>query len=56
MHLIRDAIFLVLFFVLLVAWLLVWAAFHLAGGGTHVLLVLAVIFLIIHFMRGQRTV
>jgi hypothetical protein len=56
MHLIRDAIFLILFFVLLVAWLLFWAAFHLAGGGIHVLLVLAVIFLIIHFARGRRAV
>jgi hypothetical protein len=56
MHLIRDAILLVFFFVLLVGWLVAWAAFHVASGGIHLLLVLAVIFLIAHFFRGRRTV
>lgn len=56
MHLLRDAILLVLFFVLLIFWLLAWAAFHIAGGGIHLLLVLAVIFLIAHFLRGRRAV
>jgi hypothetical protein len=56
MHLFRDAILLVFFFVLLVAWLIGWAAFHVAGGGIHLLLVLAVIFLIAHFFRGRRAV
>ncbi len=53
MRLIGDFIFLVLFFVLLAGWLLAWAAFHIAGGGVHVLLGLAVVFLIIHMMRGR---
>src|SRR5690348_14524001 len=35
--------FLILFFVLLVIWLLGWAAFHVAGGMIHLLLILAVI-------------
>lgn len=56
MHLFRDAIFLVLFFVFLIAWFLVWAAFHIAGGGVHLLIVLAVFFLIIHFIRHRRAV
>lgn len=56
MHIFRDAILLVLFFVLLIFWLLAWAAFHIAGGGIHLLLVLAVIFLIAHFFRGRRAV
>lgn len=56
MRLIGDFIFLVLFFVLVVGWLLAWAAFHVAGGGIHLLLVLAVIFLVIHFISGRRTV
>ena len=56
MRLIGDFIFLVLFFVLVVAWLMAWAAFHVVGGGIHLLLVLAVIFLIAHFFRGRRAV
>jgi hypothetical protein len=56
MRLLADFIFLVLFFVLLIGWLIAWAAFHVAGGGIHLLLVIAVIFLIIHFFRGRSTV
>ncbi len=56
MRLIADFIFLILFVICLVGWLLAWAAFHVAGGGVHLLLVLAVIWLIVHFMRGRRTV
>ncbi|MBV9508361.1 MAG: lmo0937 family membrane protein [Acidobacteriia bacterium] len=47
--------FLVLFFVFVIGWLLAWAAFHVAGGGIHILLVLAVVWLLAHFMR-RRTV
>jgi len=46
--------FLILFIVLLVVWLLGWAAFHVAGGLIHLLLIIAVIFLILHFVRGRR--
>jgi len=46
--------FLVLFAVLLVAWLLGWAAFHVAGGLIHLLLIVAIIALIIHFARRRR--
>jgi Family of unknown function (DUF5670) len=56
MGLIRDAMFLILFIVLLAIWLIAWAAFHITAGGIHILLALAVIFLIIHFARGRRTV
>lgn len=48
--------FLVLFFVLLVAWLLGWVAFHVAGGLIHILLILAVISIIAHFFRGRSAV
>jgi len=48
--------FLVLFFILLIVWLFGWVAFHVAGGLIHLLLVLAVISLIVHFFRGSRTV
>ena len=56
MRLIGDFIFLVLFFVLVVGWLLAWAVFHIAGAGIHLLLVLAVIFLVVHLFRGRSTV
>jgi len=53
-RLITDFVFLILFFVLLAVWLIVWAAMHVAGGGVHLLIALAVIFLIIHFFRRRR--
>jgi hypothetical protein len=49
----RDFLFLILFFVLLVTWLIVWAALHLVGGAIHILLALAILFLIIHLFRGH---
>ena len=45
--------FLVLCVVLVVAWLLGWAAFHVTGGLIHLLLIVAVISLIVHFVRGR---
>ena len=48
--------FLILFVVLLVLWLLGFAAFHVAGGLIHLLLILAIISIIIHFFRGTRAV
>ncbi len=56
MRLIADFIFLVLFVILLVVWLIVWAGLHVAGGAVHLLIILAVIFLIIHFVRRRRPV
>jgi hypothetical protein len=46
-------LFLIVFFFLAIVWLLAWAAFHVAGGLIHVLLVLAVISLLIHLFRGS---
>ncbi len=48
-------IFLILFIVLLLAWIFSWAIFHVAGGLLHILLIVAVISLILHFVRGRRT-
>jgi hypothetical protein len=48
-------IFLILFVVLLLAWIFSWAVFHIAGGLLHILLIVAVISLILHFVRGRRT-
>ncbi len=48
-------IFLILFFVLLVSWVLSFVAFHVTGGLIHILLIVAVIALILHFVAGSRT-
>jgi len=49
----RDFIFLVLFFILLSVWIVSWAAFHVAGGLIHLLLIFAVISLVLHLLRGR---
>ncbi len=54
MRVITDFIFLVLFVIMLVAWLVVWAALHVAGGAVHLLLVVALLFLVMHLFRGRR--
>jgi hypothetical protein len=51
---IRDFLFLILFFVLLGVWAVSWLAFHVAGGMIHILLVIAVISLILHLFRGRH--
>jgi Family of unknown function (DUF5670) len=45
--------FLVLFVILLVMWMLGVFAFHVAGGLIHLLLVIAVISLVFHLIRGR---
>ena len=47
------SLFLMLGIVLLVVWVLGWFAFHVAGGLIHLLLLVAVISLIVHFARGR---
>jgi hypothetical protein len=47
--------FLALFVILLIIWLGAWLAFHVAGGLIHILLLLAVISLILHFFRGHHS-
>jgi Family of unknown function (DUF5670) len=49
------SIFTIFFIVLLIAWLLGVGVFHVAGGLIHILLVLAVVSLVLHFVRGTRT-
>jgi hypothetical protein len=49
------SIFMILFLVLSVAWLLGISVFHVAGGLIHILLIVAVISLIVHFVRGRTT-
>ena len=47
--------FVILFILLLLAWIFGWVVFHVASGLIHILLILAVISLIVHFVRGPRT-
>ncbi len=53
MRFLTDSIFLVLFIVLVIGWIVAWAAFHVAGGLIHLLLLFAVIALVMHFVRGR---
>lgn len=46
--------FLALFVILLVLWLLGFAGFHMAGGLIHLLLLLAIISIIVHLVRGTE--
>jgi hypothetical protein len=39
--------------ILIILWLLGFLAFHVAGGLIHLLLIIAVIVIIIHFVRGR---
>jgi hypothetical protein len=45
--------FLIIFVVLFVAWALGWVVLHLTSGLIHLLLLVAVISLIVHFARGR---
>jgi hypothetical protein len=45
--------FLMLAIVLAVLWGLGWFAFHAAGGLIHLLLIVALISLVVHFVRGR---
>jgi hypothetical protein len=47
---------LTVFAVLLVLWLLGFTVFHVASGLIHLLLVLAVIAIVMHFMGARRAV
>ena len=47
---------LALFFLFLILWILGWTTFHIAGAMIHILLVLAVISIILHFVRRGRAV
>jgi hypothetical protein len=48
--------FLGLAVVLLVLWLIGFLAFHAASGLIHLLIILAVISFVVHFVRGRSTV
>jgi hypothetical protein len=41
--------------ILLVAWLLGWGVFHVAGGLIHLLLVIALVVFLSNIITGRRT-
>jgi uncharacterized membrane protein YtjA (UPF0391 family) len=42
--------------ILIIAWLLGWGVFHVAGGLIHILLVIAVIVFLVNLISGRRAV
>jgi bacteriorhodopsin len=52
-HTKEISMFLTLFVVLLVLWLLGFFAFHVGSGLIHLLLIIAVIALVVHLVRGR---
>jgi hypothetical protein len=44
---------LILAIILLIAWLCGFLVFHIAGGLIHLIVVVAVILFILHFVRGR---
>lgn len=52
----RNAILLIVAILLFALWIAAWLAFKIAGGAVHLVLALAVIVFIAHFLRGRRAV
>lgn len=50
----RNPMLLTIGIILVICWALGLFAFHVAGGLIHILIVLAVIAIIVHFLRGSR--
>ena len=51
----RGLMFLILALILVLAWIGGFVVFHVAGFFIHVLLILAVISIIMHFVRGSAS-
>jgi len=50
------SIWVILFAILLIAWIGGFTVFHAAGALIHLLLILALVSLVMHFLMGRRTV
>jgi len=48
------SIFMIVFLVLMIAWFSGWILFHVTSGLIHILLVVAAVSLILHFVRGRH--
>jgi hypothetical protein len=53
---VQEAYMIWLAAILVVAWLLGWGVFHVAGGLIHLLLVVALVVFLFNFISGRRTV
>lgn len=51
----RGFLFLILALLFFGMWIVGWLAFHIAGGLIHILLVIGLISLLIHFFRGRTS-
>ncbi len=47
---------LILAIILLVAWLAGFLVFHVTSGLIHLIVVIAIILFILHFVRGRKTI
>jgi hypothetical protein len=47
---------LLLAIILAIAWIFGFTVYHVASGAIHLLLVLAIIAVVVHFVRGTRSV
>ena len=48
------SIYIIAFMVLVIAWVCGWIVFHVTSGLIHILLVVALVSLILHFVRGRH--
>ncbi len=48
------SIFMIAFLILMIAWICGWIVFHVTSGFIHILLAIAVVSLILHFVRGRH--
>jgi hypothetical protein len=48
------SIYIVSFIVLMISWTCAWIVFHVTSGFVHILLVVALVSLILHFVRGRH--
>ena len=53
---VQEACMIWLAAILVVAWLLGWGVFHVAGGLIHILLVVALVVFLFNFISGRRAV
>jgi hypothetical protein len=47
------SVWMILFIILLIAWIGGFTVYHMAGGLIHLLLILAVVSLVVHFLTGR---
>jgi Family of unknown function (DUF5670) len=48
------SVFMIAFLILMIAWVCGWIVFHVTTGWIHVLLILAAVSFILHFVRGRH--